>query len=408
MQTFLPDLGVRVDLVDASGRFLAALAGGADPEEKRKTIGREFVEVFQHEAKKFPKSEVARARHDLSRCDRFRRRQDQEGAHHQVASHVGGLPETLHLKLLEPLRDSLQGRSAGAGSRPGTPARDGVPPSLPGPARVRILGVAKREYAELLRRADAIFIEELRAAGWYDKIAQLLRVSPGEVGGLDGRRTDLRVRRRTARRADVDFMTAHWAPLPYDLLAKVSTASSTKCGHQSRGLRRSRASRRRRSSGSRADGRRFRRSEEARVAAPRVRAAERGECPSERSVVARGKVVGPATRAYLGQQGSQRPRRNPGAGEPRQALGQLPPRKDARSTLRSALPMCAGAIMHARIARLVYGAPDPNRVGLRQRSHLFFGEKLNHHTTVTGGSSPRTKRGGLLSEFFTARRSAEN
>ena len=224
MRTFSRNLGVKVESVDASGRFLAALAGAADPEEKRKIIGREFVEVFQREAKKFPKVKW------LAQGTIYPDVIESAGAKtkkaHTIKSHhnVGGLPETLHLKLLEPLRDLFKDEVRELGLALGLPREMVFRHPFPGPGLgVRILGEVKREYAELLRRADAIFIEELRAAGWYDKVAQAFAVflpvkSVGVMG--DGRTYEYVVALRAVQ--TTDFMTAHWAPLPHDLLARVS------------------------------------------------------------------------------------------------------------------------------------------------------------------------------------------
>ncbi len=224
MRTFSRSLGVKVESVDASGRFLAALAGVADPEEKRKIIGREFVEVFQHEAKKYLKVKW------LAQGTIYPDVIESAGAKtkkaHTIKSHhnVGGLPATLHLKLLEPLRDLFKDEVRELGLALGLPREMVFRHPFPGPGLgVRILGEVKREYAELLRRADAIFIEELRAAGWYDKVAQAFAVflpvkSVGVMG--DGRTYEYVVALRAVQTSD--FMTAHWAPLPYDLLAKVS------------------------------------------------------------------------------------------------------------------------------------------------------------------------------------------
>jgi len=225
MRTFSRNLGVKVDCVDASARFLEALAGVADPEEKRKIIGREFVEVFQHEAKKFP--EVKWLAQGTIYPDVIESAGAKTKKAHTIKSHhnVGGLPETLHLKLLEPLRDLFKDEVRELGLALGLPREMVFRHPFPGPGLgVRILGEVKREYAELLRRADAIFVEELRAAGWYDKVAQAFAVflpvkSVGVMG--DGRTYEYVVALRAVQTAD--FMTAHWAPLPYDLLAKISS-----------------------------------------------------------------------------------------------------------------------------------------------------------------------------------------
>jgi len=225
MQTFSRNLGVKVELVDASGRFLRALAGVADPEEKRKIVGREFVEVFQMEAKKFPKVKW------LAQGTIYPDVIESAGAKtkkaHTIKSHhnVGGLPETLHLKLLEPLRDLFKDEVRELGLALGLPREMVFRHPFPGPGLgVRILGEVKREHAELLRRADAIFIEELRAAGWYDKVAQAFAVflpvkSVGVMG--DGRTYEHVVALRAVQ--TTDFMTAEWAPLPHELLGKISS-----------------------------------------------------------------------------------------------------------------------------------------------------------------------------------------
>jgi len=224
METFSRHLGVKVDLVDASERFLAALAGVADPEDKRRIIGREFVEVFQAKAKKFPKVKW------LAQGTIYPDVIESAGAKtkkaHTIKSHhnVGGLPETLHLKLLEPLRELFKDEVRDLGLALGLPREWVFRHPFPGPGLgVRILGEVKREYADLLRRADAIFIEELRSAGWYDQVAQAFTVflpvrSVGVMG--DGRTYEHVVALRAVQTSD--FMTARWAPLPHDLLARVS------------------------------------------------------------------------------------------------------------------------------------------------------------------------------------------
>jgi GMP synthase (glutamine-hydrolysing) len=230
METFSRHLGVRVDLVDASNRFLSALAGVADPEEKRKIIGREFVEVFQAEAKRF--KNVKWLAQGTIYPDVIESAGAKTKKAHTIKSHhnVGGLPETLHLKLLEPLRDLFKDEVRKLGLALGLPHEMVFRHPFPGPGLgVRILGEVRREYADLLRRADAIFIDELRGAkdadgvGWYDKVAQAFAVflpvkSVGVMG--DGRTYEYVVSLRAVQ--TTDFMTAHWAPLPHELLGKVS------------------------------------------------------------------------------------------------------------------------------------------------------------------------------------------
>ena len=224
MDTFSRHLGVKVDLIDASERFLTALASVVDPEAKRKIIGREFVEVFQAEAAKFPKVKwLAQGTiyPDVIESAGAKTKKAQSiKSHHNV----GGLPETLHLKLLEPLRELFKDEVRELGLALGLPRDMVFRHPFPGPGLgVRILGEVKREFADLLRRADAIFIEELRAAGWYDKVAQAFTVflpvkSVGVMG--DGRTYEYVAALRAVQ--TTDFMTAHWAPLPHELLAKVS------------------------------------------------------------------------------------------------------------------------------------------------------------------------------------------
>ena len=228
MATFAEHLGVRVDMVDASETFLRELAGVADPEQKRKIIGREFVHVFQAEAARLRSGGVATRwlAQGTIYPDVIESAGAKTGKAHTIKSHhnVGGLPETLHLKLLEPLRELFKDEVRELGLALGLPRAMVFRHPFPGPGLgVRILGEVKREYADLLRRADAIFIDELRAAGWYDRVAQAFAVflpvrSVGVMG--DGRTYEHVVALRAVE--TTDFMTAHWAPLPHELLARVS------------------------------------------------------------------------------------------------------------------------------------------------------------------------------------------
>src|SRR5215210_5019433 len=224
MDTFARHMHVKVIHVDAAEAFYSALARIADPEQKRKIIGRQFVEVFQREAAKIRNAKW------LAQGTIYPDVIESAGAKTKKAmsikSHhnVGGLPETLHLRLLEPLRELFKDEVRELGVALGLPHDMVFRHPFPGPGLgVRILGEVKKEYAELLRRADAIFIEELRAAGWYDQTAQAFAVflpvrSVGVMG--DGRTYEYVVSLRAVQ--TVDFMTAHWAELPYTLLAKVS------------------------------------------------------------------------------------------------------------------------------------------------------------------------------------------
>jgi len=225
MDTFAKHMHVKVIHVDASAEFLGALKGVADPEEKRKIIGRLFVEVFQREAKKVRNAKW------LAQGTIYPDVIESAGAKTKKAvtikSHhnVGGLPKSLKLKLLEPLRELFKDEVRELGLALGLPRTMVFRHPFPGPGLgVRILGEVNKEYADLLRRADAIFIEELRAAGWYDTTAQAFAVflpvkSVGVMG--DGRTYEHVVALRAVQ--TTDFMTAAWAPLPHELLAKVSS-----------------------------------------------------------------------------------------------------------------------------------------------------------------------------------------
>jgi GMP synthase (glutamine-hydrolysing) len=224
-EMFVGRLHAKVLHVDASTEFLGALEGVADPEAKRKIIGREFVEVFQREAK-----QLSRAKW-LAQGTIYPDVIESGGAKTKKATtikshhNVGGLPETLGLKLLEPLRDLFKDEVRELGVALGLPHEMVYRHPFPGPGLgVRILGEVKKEYAELLRHADAIFIEELRAAGWYDQVSQAFAVflpvkSVGVMG--DGRTYDFVIALRAVQTSD--YMTADWAELPYSLLKKVSS-----------------------------------------------------------------------------------------------------------------------------------------------------------------------------------------
>ena len=224
METFGRNLGVRVIHVDATEQFMGHLKGVADPEQKRKIIGREFVEVFQAEAQKLPRAKwLAQG---TIYPDVIESAGGKTKKAHTIKSHhnVGGLPETLNLKLLEPLRELFKDEVRELGVALGLPHEMVYRHPFPGPGLgVRILGEVRREYADLLRRADAIFIDELRAADWYDKTSQAFAVflpvrSVGVMG--DGRTYEYVVALRAVETQD--FMTAHWAELPHSLLGRVS------------------------------------------------------------------------------------------------------------------------------------------------------------------------------------------
>jgi GMP synthase (glutamine-hydrolysing) len=231
MEMFAGRLHAKVIHVDASDQFLGHLKGVTDPEAKRKIIGREFVEVFQAEAKKLKSAKW------LAQGTIYPDVIESGGAKTKKAvtikSHhnVGGLPETLGLKLLEPLRELFKDEVRELGVALGLPAEMVYRHPFPGPGLgVRILGEVKKEFADLLRRADAIFIEELRntrdaetGKTWYELTSQAFTVflpvkSVGVMG--DGRTYDYVVALRAVQTSD--FMTADWAELPYSLLKKVS------------------------------------------------------------------------------------------------------------------------------------------------------------------------------------------
>ena len=230
MEAFGNHMRMKIIHVDASADFLYHLNGVSEPEKKRKIIGREFVEVFQRESAKIKNAKW------LAQGTIYPDLIESAGAKtkkaHAIKSHhnVGGLPESLHLKLLEPLRELFKDEVRELGVALGLPHDMVYRHPFPGPGLgVRILGEVKKEYADLLRRADAIFIEELRATkdedgkSWYEKTSQAFTVflpvkSVGVMG--DGRTYDWVVALRAVQTQD--FMTAHWAELPHTLLGKVS------------------------------------------------------------------------------------------------------------------------------------------------------------------------------------------
>jgi GMP synthase (glutamine-hydrolysing) len=224
MDVFAEHLGVNVIRADTEERFLQALAGVADPEEKRKIIGRLFIEVFEEHARKL--EDVRWLAQGTIYPDVIESAGAATGKADLIKSHhnVGGLPERMHLKLIEPLRDLFKDEVRKIGAELGLPSKLINRHPFPGPGLgVRILGPVKKEFADLLRLADDVFIRELRAHGLYDKVSQAFAVflpvkSVGVMG--DGRRYDYVVALRAVE--TVDFMTAVWARLPYDFLDKVS------------------------------------------------------------------------------------------------------------------------------------------------------------------------------------------
>jgi GMP synthase (glutamine-hydrolysing) len=224
MSVFAEHLGAKVIRANAEETFLAGLKGVSDPEQKRKIIGRLFVEVFDAEAERI--EGVKWLAQGTIYPDVIESAGATTGKAHLIKSHhnVGGLPERMNLKLLEPLRDLFKDEVRRIGAELGLPRELIGRHPFPGPGLgVRILGEVKKEYADLLRRADDIFISELRAQGLYDSVSQAFAVflpvkSVGVMG--DGRKYDYVVALRAVE--TIDFMTARWSRLPYDFLDHVS------------------------------------------------------------------------------------------------------------------------------------------------------------------------------------------
>ncbi len=236
MRTFAQHMGVDVRLVDAGEQFLGALASVDDPEEKRKVIGRTFIEVFEVEAAKL--EGVRWLAQGTIYPDVIESAAASTGKAHVIKSHhnVGGLPENMRFELVEPLRELFKDEVRRVGVTLGLPPEMVYRHPFPGPGLgVRILGEVRAEYAEILRRADAVFIDELRRHGLYDKVSQAFAVflpvrSVGVQG--DARSYEYVVALRAVE--TVDFMTAHWAHLPYDFLDLVSRRIINEIGGVSR------------------------------------------------------------------------------------------------------------------------------------------------------------------------------
>ncbi len=220
MATFTKNMGIRVIRVDAEERFLAALAGVADPEQKRKIIGREFIEVFEAQAQEL--KDIDWLAQGTIYPDVIESAGASTGKAHVIKSHhnVGGLPERMRMKLVEPLRELFKDEVRKIGLELGLPWDMVYRHPFPGPGLgVRILGEVRKDFAEMLRKADHIFISELRRHDLYDKVNQAFAVflpvrSVGVMG--DGRRYDYVIALRAVE--TVDFMTARWAHLPYEFL----------------------------------------------------------------------------------------------------------------------------------------------------------------------------------------------
>jgi GMP synthase (glutamine-hydrolysing) len=224
METFANNMGVKVIRADAEDEFLGKLAGEADPEAKRKIIGNTFIDVFDREATKL--GDVNWLAQGTIYPDVIESAGSKHGTAHVIKSHhnVGGLPDDMKMSLVEPLRELFKDEVRNIGIALGLPHGMIYRHPFPGPGLgVRILGEVKKEYCDILRQADAIFMEELHNADWYQKVSQAFVVflpvkSVGVVG--DARRYSYVLAVRAVE--TIDFMTARWAHLPYDLLETVS------------------------------------------------------------------------------------------------------------------------------------------------------------------------------------------
>jgi len=236
MATFGEHMGVKVIRVETQERFLSALVGVVDPEEKRKIIGRVFIEVFEEEARRIKNAKwLAQGTiyPDVIESAAARTRKA-----HVIKSHhnVGGLPERMRLKLLEPLRELFKDEVRRVGEELGLPHQMIHRHPFPGPGLgVRILGEIKKEYADVLRQADAIYLEELLRNDLYDSVSQafavFLPVKSVAVLG-DARAYEYVIALRAVE--TVDFMTANWARLPYEVLSMISHRIINEVPHVSR------------------------------------------------------------------------------------------------------------------------------------------------------------------------------
>ena len=236
MTTFADHFGIRVVRVDAEARFLGCLEGVSDPEEKRRIIGNEFIAIFDEQASLF--RDAAYLAQGTIYPDVVESAGTRTGKAQVIKSHhnVGGLPEHMKLELVEPLRELFKDEVRRIGVELGLPSEMVYRHPFPGPGLgVRIMGEVRKEYADLLRQADAIFIDELERGGFYDRVSQAFAVflpvkSVGVVG--DGRAYEYVVALRAVE--TTDFMTAQWARLPYDFLDHVSRRIINEIGGISR------------------------------------------------------------------------------------------------------------------------------------------------------------------------------
>ena len=225
MATFAKNMGVKVIRVNAEERFLQALTGVADPEQKRRIIGNLFIDIFEEEAARI--TDATWLAQGTIYPDVIESAGGKTGKAHNIKSHhnVGGLPDYMKLNLLEPLKELFKDEVRAIGEELGLPHQMVWRHPFPGPGLgVRILGEVKKEYADILRQADAIYIEELYTSGYYDKISQAFAVflpvkSVGVMG--DGRTYEYVIALRAVETKD--FMTADWSKLPYELIGRISS-----------------------------------------------------------------------------------------------------------------------------------------------------------------------------------------
>jgi GMP synthase (glutamine-hydrolysing) len=224
MNTYQKHMGLNIIKIDAKERFLQELIGVVDPEAKRKIIGKLFVDIFQEEAKKIPNARFLAQ--GTIYPDVIESAGSNSKTSHSIKSHhnVGGLPDTLQLKLLEPLRELFKDEVRLLGLNLNLPYNMLYRHPFPGPGlAVRIMGEIKEKFIDLLQKSDAIFIDELKNSGYYDKVAQAFAVflpvkSVGVMG--DGRTYDYVVALRSVE--TTDFMTANVAQLPFELITKTA------------------------------------------------------------------------------------------------------------------------------------------------------------------------------------------
>jgi GMP synthase (glutamine-hydrolysing) len=225
MATFAENMGVKVIRVDAEDRFLGALSDEIDPEQKRRIIGNLFIDIFEEEAARI--TDATWLAQGTIYPDVIESAGGKTGKAQNIKSHhnVGGLPDYMKLKLLEPLKELFKDEVRAIGEELGLPHQMVWRHPFPGPGLgVRILGEVKKEYADILRQADAIYMEELYTSGYYDKISQAFAVflpvkSVGVMG--DGRTYEYVITLRAVETKD--FMTADWSKLPYALLGRISS-----------------------------------------------------------------------------------------------------------------------------------------------------------------------------------------